>query len=191
MPNADITKRAIADAMKKLMENEPLAKISVGDIATECGVTRNSFYYHFKDKFDLINWIFYTELTQAVNQDEGLALDAASSWALIEGICTYFYDNKRFYQNALTVTGQNSFVEYFEELLGKWIVARTEEWYADDENRDFFVLFFANAFVSAIVRWLTDGAKTPPDKLTQLVKKAITGAAIRVIEIEGLQDEIK
>lgn len=190
MPNADITKRAIADAMKRLMQNEPLAKISIGDITKACGVTRNSFYYHFKDKFDLVNWIFYTELTQAVSTDEGAALDA-TSWTLIEGICTYFYENKRFYQNALTITGQNSFVEYFEELLGKWIVAKTEEWYAADENRDFFVLFFANAFVSAIVRWLMDGAKTPPDQLTQLIRKAVTGAAIRLIEIEGLQDELK
>ena len=57
-----ITKRVLADSIRKLMEQRPLAKISVGDIVEECGLNRNSFYYHFKDKYDLVNWIFYTDV---------------------------------------------------------------------------------------------------------------------------------
>lgn len=44
--------------MKKLMEKKPFSKISVGDICEDCGMNRKSFYYHFRDKYDLVNWIF-------------------------------------------------------------------------------------------------------------------------------------
>ena len=44
--------------MKKLMKEKPFAKISVIDICEGCGMNRKSFYYHFKDKYDLVNWNF-------------------------------------------------------------------------------------------------------------------------------------
>ena len=182
MPNADITKRAIADTMKTLMANEPLTKISVGDIANACGITRNSFYYHFQDKFDLINWIFYTEITQTFNQEDIENLD---SWEMIKSVCMFFYDRKGFYQNALSVSGQNSFVEYFNELLQKWGLMRIGDIFVDDEDREFLTLFFSNAFVDAISRWILGGAKIPPDKFSALMKKVTIGAAIRIAEKEG------
>lgn len=58
MPSPGITKRLLAEAMKTFMQERPLTKISVGDLVDECGLNRNSFYYHFKDKYDLVNWIF-------------------------------------------------------------------------------------------------------------------------------------
>lgn len=61
MPDSSITKRALAAALKQLMSEKPLQKISVGDICETCSMNRKSFYYHFKDKYDLVNWIFYTE----------------------------------------------------------------------------------------------------------------------------------
>ena len=57
-------KQAFADALRKLLEQKPFAKISVSHICEECGMNRKSFYYHFKDKYDLVNWIFDTEITK-------------------------------------------------------------------------------------------------------------------------------
>ena len=48
--DSNLTKRALAAAMKELMEQMPFSKISVSDIAGQCGMNRKSFYYHFKDK---------------------------------------------------------------------------------------------------------------------------------------------
>ena len=53
MPDSNITKKALAMAMKELMEQIPFSKISVSDICEKCGMNRKSFYYHFKDKYDL------------------------------------------------------------------------------------------------------------------------------------------
>ena len=66
MADSNITKNALAAAMKKLMREKKLSKISIADICGECGMNRNSFYYHFRDKYDLVNWIFYTEVMQHI-----------------------------------------------------------------------------------------------------------------------------
>ena len=50
MADSNITKRALASALKQLMEKEPFSKISVCDICEACDMKRQSFYYHFKDK---------------------------------------------------------------------------------------------------------------------------------------------
>ena len=61
MADSNLTKRAFARAMKALMSEKPFEKISVGDICERCDMNRKSFYYHFRDKYDLVNWIFDTE----------------------------------------------------------------------------------------------------------------------------------
>ena len=61
MADSNITKSALASALKELMETTPFAKITVSDICAKCNMNRKSFYYHFRDKFDLVNWIFDVE----------------------------------------------------------------------------------------------------------------------------------
>ena len=55
------TKRALAQSLKHLMEQKPLEKITVVDISEDCGVNRQTFYYHFQDIYDLIEWIYINE----------------------------------------------------------------------------------------------------------------------------------
>ena len=66
MANSNITKQALATALKELMEAVPFEKIRVADICERCTMSRKSFYYHFKDKYDLLNWIFDTEFISFV-----------------------------------------------------------------------------------------------------------------------------
>lgn len=179
MPSADITKRAIADALKRLMTQKGLAKISVGDIVAACGINRNSFYYHFKDKYDLVNWIFYTEIAAELNREEVLN---GSNWTLIESIWCFLYESKDFYRNALSVSGQNSFSEYFSELLRTLVLARAEDMFEAEEYRDFYATFFTDAFAAATFRWLSEGAATPPGRLADMMKRAVEAAAAKVLE---------
>ena len=48
------TKRALAQSLKKLLQTKPLSKITINDIAEDCGVSRMTFYYHFADIYDLV-----------------------------------------------------------------------------------------------------------------------------------------
>ena len=61
MPESILTKKALADSLKKLLTHLPFNKITVTEICQECGMHRQSFYYHFKDKYELVNWIFHDE----------------------------------------------------------------------------------------------------------------------------------
>ena len=71
MSEANVTKNALAASMKKLMRMRPFEKISVSDICNDCGINRKSFYYHFRDKYDLVNWIFYVGFIEELNRAKG------------------------------------------------------------------------------------------------------------------------
>ena len=55
---SELTKRAIQESFKKLLSNQPLDKITVKNITDDCGVNRNTFYYHYSDIYDLLDvWL--------------------------------------------------------------------------------------------------------------------------------------
>ena len=58
---ADLTKKAIAEGLKELCHHKDFNKISVRDITEQCGLNRQTFYYHFQDKYELLDWIYYQE----------------------------------------------------------------------------------------------------------------------------------
>ena len=69
MADSNSTKSALADAMKKLMVCKSFAKISISDLCEECGLNRKSFYYHFKDIYDLLEWIFANEVVKKIEKE--------------------------------------------------------------------------------------------------------------------------
>lgn len=126
MADSNITKRALATSLKELMLEQPFDKINVAQICARCNMNRKSFYYHFKDKYDLVNWIFDTEFI-ALMKDENLAANYPNykeRWVFIEKICGYFYENHAFYRKALQIKGQNSFSDHFREYIRRfWPIA--------------------------------------------------------------------
>ena len=55
----NITKTALEASLKKLLLKKPLDKITIRDLTEDCGISRMTFYYHFKDIYDLVEWICY------------------------------------------------------------------------------------------------------------------------------------
>ena len=53
---SQITKKALAPSLKNLLLKKPLNKITINDITDDCGINRMTFYYHFKDIYDLAEW---------------------------------------------------------------------------------------------------------------------------------------
>ena len=53
---SQMTKRALEASLKHLLLQKPLNKITINDIAEDCGINRMTFYYHFKDIYDLVEW---------------------------------------------------------------------------------------------------------------------------------------
>lgn len=75
---ADRTKLWIAEKMKKIMATKPLDKIRVTEICREAEIERPTFYYHFKDKYDLVAWIFFHDAfkTDILSAESALAIHA-------------------------------------------------------------------------------------------------------------------
>lgn len=107
-----ITKDALANALKALLCQMPLSKISVKNITNYCNISRNTFYYHFKDKYELINWIFYSDMLENVNSfnDPGKLTESFVK------VCKCLYANRKFYLACFQYVGQNSLYDYLYDF---------------------------------------------------------------------------
>jgi len=165
MAESNITKKALAQTLKKLMCKKRVSQISISEICDGCSLNRKSFYYHFKDKYDLVNWIFDTEIAEALSEDKTLPSERLSI------LCTYFYDNKAFYRKALSEVGQNSFSEHFHQKLFDLLKLRIQEAFPEDEITSYQVGFITDAVVAAFRRWLlSSDCMTAKEFQTQVLK---------------------
>ena len=64
---AQMTKNALADSLKTLLETRTVDKITISDITEHCGVNRMTFYYHFQDIYDLLEWSWIREANKVLN----------------------------------------------------------------------------------------------------------------------------
>lgn len=172
MPDSNITKNALADAMKKLMKRKPFSKISVTDICDECGMNRKSFYYHFKDKYDLVNWIFYVNFVSEITVHSH-----ENGWELLVAICDLFYKEKDFYRAALMIEGQNSFREYFYETLQPIVAFFVQDIFPNSEEQEFFSVFIAEGFLATMICWLSGNSDMPPRKFVGQIRDIIIALA--------------
>ena len=189
MADSNITKRALASALKELMEEQPFSKISIGDICNKCEMNRKSFYYHFKDKYDLVNWIYYTECLTAL-REKGYN----TGWDLLDDLCAYFYENRSFYRKTLIVDGQNSFSEYFRDIIVTIISSDMDELFDQDDSLPFYVDFYTDALLCSIKRWLLDKDCIPAETFTCMLKNCLLRTSVSIVQKFSLglgQDESK
>ena len=179
MADSNITKRALATALRELMEEVPFDKIQVAHICERCDMNRKSFYYHFKDKYDLVNWIFDVEFITLVNEKT-----YESMWEIMPILCDFFYDNRVFYRKALCIKGQNSFSEHFGDLLFPVIANRLRDILNEKEVKEFQVTFIADAVVMAFQRWIVENDEMSPKDFMSQIKSSIKYIAIRYGDIE-------
>ena len=157
------TKQELADALKLLLKDHSLIELTIADISQQAGMNRKSFYYHFKDKFDLVNWIFYTEYFD-------LYMNASDDHPdMILYMCRYLEQNLAFYRSALKVTGQNSFDEYLSEVLHPIIRDRMRSQVWSDKYMEFYVGIYVDMYHNAIVKWIKHGCQIPPDTFVRLL----------------------
>ena len=152
MSESNITKNALAASMKKLMRSRPFEKISVSDICSDCGINRKSFYYHFRDKYDLVNWIFYTEFIGSMDLS-----GYRTGWDWLNDMGEYFYKEREFYRCALKIEGQNSFKDYLVEVISPIAAVFLQDVFPETEKDNFYITFMLDALLTSTVRWLSGG----------------------------------
>lgn len=185
MADSNITKRALAVALKELMAEMPFEKITVAHICERCDMHRKSFYYHFKDKYDLVNWIFDTEVA-AVVQAENVSPDYDEHWAFIERCFEYLYENRNFYRKALEIKGQNSFFDHFREYIRPLFRNRLEVLMRGDKFDDFTIDIFTDTMLCTIERWLLNKDCMPAKQVVAKIRCFIQDSAATICqEIEN------
>ncbi len=182
MPDSGITKRALSNALKELMKDKSFVSISVSEICDRCDMNRKSFYYHFKDKYDLVNWIFDTEVFDVIQSmplnEEETGLDG--KFAYFVRLMHFFYDNRSFYKKAFLIEGQNSFCEHFRELCYPVFANKVRRMYDNENNTDFQADFYADAIIYSIKRWITDSAPMSPEEYSKNLFECIIKPAIYI-----------
>ena len=167
------TKNAIAQGFKELMEKKTFAKITVSDITSKCGLNRQTFYYHFQDKYELLNWIFYNEAIEPFV--EGLSFDTWTDKLLT--LLHTIRDGSRFYANALRTSYSEEFREYMHKVSSNVFVSVIEDvsgsYVVSEEDKLFIARFFAYGITGSVISWVTGGMKEPPETITAHIEKLV------------------
>ena len=124
---SDQTKQALAAALKELMAQKPLEKITIQDLAERAGIRRQNFYYHFEDVYDLMRWMFQEEAVSLLQASEGVLLWQEGLLQLLR----YLEANRAVCLCALQSVGRSHLERFFEADLHA-ILYRTIERFAGE-----------------------------------------------------------
>ena len=172
MSKGDKTKKEIAAAFKSLMEKKPFEAITVSEITDACGLNRLTFYYHFQDKYDLLNWIYYNEVMMVFRKDLSF-----ENWAdNLKNTFVKLKENENYFINALAFNNiefQNYMFEASHELFSDMIDNMTRDSGIEAKDKDFISDFFAHGVTGMVIDWTRRGMKESPDEVVSKVKNIV------------------
>ena len=174
---ASSTKKALAAALKKMMEVKPIDKVTIKDLVEQCGVNRQTFYYHFDDVYDLMEWIFEEDANAALPQKviyENWSEDVVKWFK-------YLKDNSSFVLNVYNSNSRLYMLRYIRSRLEECVRSFTDIVSADrnldKQDYEFIVSLYTECVVGAISRWLDYGMILPkeinPKKLLKAMENNI------------------
>ena len=179
---SQITKRALEASLKKLLLKKPLDKITISDITDDCGISRMTFYYHFKDIYDLVEW--------ACIEDAGAALEGKKGYDTWQaGLCGVFESvlrDKAFILSVYKAISREQVEKYLYRLTYGLINGVVEERAKDigirEEDKKFITEFYMYAFVGVMLDWVKQDMKESPEELSERVGRIMAGNIDSAIE---------
>ena len=172
---ANTTKKAIATSLKNLSLKKPLDKITINDITSDCGISRMAFYYHFKDIYDLIEWVCVEDATSALQGKK-----TYDTWQ--EGMLQIFeavYENKPFVLNAYRTISREQIENYLHQLTYKLIrnVVKKKSVGTNitDVQKQFIAEFYKYSFVGIMLDWIKNGMKNDYNNIVECMAITLHG----------------
>ena len=159
------TKYRLAESMKECMCHTPVDAITVRQITENCGLTRQTFYRNFMDKFDLINWYFDKLLIKSFEyMGQGKTLQFS-----------YIAEEKEFFRAAFRYDRQNSLREHDFQLIFRFyqdlIQLKTGAPASDDIR--FLLEMYCHGSISMTIEWVLSGMTSSPEDLAHLMVEAM------------------
>lgn len=177
------TEEVLAAGMKHLITVMPFEKITVKAIADEAHVKRPTFYNHFKDKYDIVEYILKQELIEPARTL--MACDMLGE--AIRLILVTMKKEKKFYMHVARIDEDVIFQRIVRELFKELLLDVMRERMADDDNgnpmltMDNIAEYYAYGISFGISKWIQKGMKMEVDEVLE---------ALKVLLSESLTDMI-
>ena len=157
------TKEALGAALKKMMAIKPIDKITVKDLAEICRVNRQTFYYHFDDVYDLLEWVFEADAEKNLPHEvkyERWREDVAMFFK-------YLMQNADFALNIYNSPNRTYMLRFYKQKLQNCIrsfaVIVSRNMKIDRRDFEFVVEFYANCAIGFIAQWMDSGMQLPKE----------------------------
>ena len=175
---ANSTKEALADALRQMMKVKPIDKITVKDIVEVCGVNRQTFYYHFDDVYDLLEWVF--EEGANANLPSEVVYD---NWKLT--FMDYLEKNSDFTLNVYNSNSRLYMLRYLKAKMKACIesfaVIVSEGKNIERQDFEFITEFYATCAIGFISLWMDGGMQMPREMTRERILKVMDQSVENII----------
>ena len=175
------TKEIIAKTFTELLDEKPMSKITVKDIVERCGVNRNTFYYHFKDIYDLVEWSCLEDATQALQGKK-----TYETWQ--EGVLQIFeamLENKPFIMNVYHSVSREQIETYLfhltHDLLYGVVQEKAKGTGISEADQSFIADFYKYSFTGVMLDWIKDGMKADYHVIAEKMHRTMEGNVVNSI----------
>ena len=156
---AQFTKTAIIESFLRLLETRSIEKITVKDIVEDCGVNRKTFYYYFKDIYDLTESVFRYSLEEFARAHT----QTATSQQIVLDFFDMIYDYKRVIMHVFNSPDSQIFENYLYEVLSKLVLASIREKLKDSGVTEGDIALMSDmltmTFLGFVLKWFRNGMK--------------------------------
>ena len=179
---SEVTKRALEASLKNLLLQKPLDKITISDIAEDCGISRMTFYYHFRDIYDLVEWSCAEDATRALAGKKTYDTWQQGFLQIFEAVLY----NKPFILNVYHSVSREQVELYLYKLTYDLLIGVVEEKAAGmcvrEEDKAFIADFYKFAFVGLMLDWIRGGMQADPRQIIGRLSLLMHGNILRALE---------
>ena len=173
---SQVTKRALEQSLKNLLLKKPLSKITISDLTEDCGMNRMTFYYHFKDIYDLVEWSCLTDAKRALDEKKTYDTWQQGFLQILEAVQA----NKPFIMNVYRCVHREQVEIYLRPLVEDLILNVVNE-EADglnvrEEDKTFIVQAYSYIFIGIMLDWIKEDMKENPQEIVERLNKLIKGS---------------
>lgn len=165
------TKYRLAEALKECMKTTPFEDITVKQVVSVCGVTRQTFYRNFLDLNDLVQWYFNIILDESFRQ-------MGSGETVYDGLVRkfeYIHEEHLFFSAAFSTDSSNNLREHdFRMILDFYRNLIREKTGSDpSETIDALLEMYCQSSVYMTVKWVLNGNRESESRLAELMIEAM------------------
>ena len=166
---SQVTKRALEASLKNLLLKKPLNKITINDIAEDCGINRMTFYYHFQDVYDLLEWMLEQHRTNLEPQ-----VSDRNAWrTAVANLLDFCLENQAMIQNLFRSISRDSLDRYTYSILLKSLTDYTRnqatQYSLSEKQYKALLQFTAHGLQGLLLTWIDGGMRVPRDELIETV----------------------